>query len=263
MKTFITLVTLLTGIIGIGQNIIPNGDWELGPVESSDPFTGWNSNGPPTYWEAIATPDRIVYGSPALSRDGDPAQSGNAYCVFYGPPYSEGGKCELVYPVEAGTKYYLCYWLDVDENFDGGPGRMQFIFSGGDTIHTPYVTNTGDWQYFDTSFVASSNSDSLYLFANGNNLMKIDNMNLDTVQCDSTTNSIGFWENQKNEIKWFPNPAHTEIYFSKEISSVSIYNSFGQLLVEERHIVQLNVAHLPKGLYFMFVDGKEHRFLIE
>ena len=238
------------------QNMIPNADWEMGPIDSSDPFTGWNSNGAPDSWIPIATPDRIVYGSPAISRDGDPAYSGDAYCVFY---YDEGGKCELNSPLVAGQTYCLSARLDVDDNFDAGPGRISFEFQG-DTIQTQYVTNTGAWQTFDTTFVATSNSDSLYLFANGNNLMKIDFMILDTVGCTSAQ-PVGIIENPGNDFYIYPNPSNDEVYFSKVLEHVKVLNNAGKIMLEERLVKRIVIRDLPSGIYYIIADGHQRKFI--
>ncbi|MBD3639076.1 MAG: T9SS type A sorting domain-containing protein [Crocinitomicaceae bacterium] len=276
MKKFslLLLVSLLTQL-SIAQNMIPNPDWEIGPVDSSDPFTGWNSNGSPNEWAPIATPDRIVYGSPAISRDGHPPYSGNAYCVFYGPQFSEGGRCALTYPIETGKTYCLSAWLDVDDNFDNGPGRMQFMFDT-DTINTPFVTNAGDWQFFDTTFTATGYSDSLYLFADGENLMKIDYMIMDTVGC-SSGQAATIQEQTENIFSVFTNTANNELILSlNEIPTTPIQIAVYDILGRETYSFvipagvlshNINTAKITPGVHVIMMSylGKEysHKVFIE
>ncbi|MCB0794079.1 MAG: hypothetical protein KDB88_05030 [Flavobacteriales bacterium] len=213
------------------QNIVPNADWELGPAMSSDPFVGWSSLGP-DLWTPIATPDRMVNGSPAISRDGDPAKSGVAYSIFYGPT-PEGGSCTLTTPLVSGAIYTLSCWLDVDDNFDNGPGAILFNFVGANSITTSYITNTGDWKYFDTVFVASGNSTELQVFGQGDNLMK-----LDDIYVGQSPTGLSGATTGPNTVKVFPNPFQERVHFrfpnpGREVCILRLFDLQGRMVHEQ------------------------------
>ncbi len=74
--------------------------------------------------------------------------------------------------------------------------------------------------------------------------------------------------NSKNKVQLYPNPVQTELkvsHISPANSKVSIYNSFGEKLIEKTVSgtqAKFDVSHLRKGLYFArFEDGRSEKFI--
>ncbi len=199
LSAFILLQSVFN--ISYAQNLIPNPSWELGPNVSTNYVTGWVVNGPDLWMATLYSPDRIVAGSTAAFRDNDPAHHGAAYVMYYGPT-SEAGICTLTAPIVAGTTYQLSYWLDVDDNFDGGPGAIKFRFAAGDSITSPMVTNTGSWQFFSTFYTATMPATELELIGVGGNLTKIDNISL-----TEDVTALNQLSTTDNTFTIYPNPA--------------------------------------------------------
>ena len=63
----------------------------------------------------------------------------------------------------------------------------------------------------------------------------------------------------ENVISVYPNPAKDMLYFDLNIDkaqTISIYNSLGQLVLEEKHTDNsINVSDLHGGIYFLVVEG--------
>lgn len=100
-----------------GQNLVPNGDFELGGDSTS---IGWlfklqpncQGGGPmagPDFWTVTSpSPDRIIEGQIYCNWDNDTAQSGIAFIVVGG---NEAGKTTLLSPLETDSFYRLtCYY---------------------------------------------------------------------------------------------------------------------------------------------------------
>ena len=72
-----------------------------------------------------------------------------------------------------------------------------------------------------------------------------------------------------SELVIYPNPAHTEITITaQKISSISITNLLGQTVYLQTapancHLLQVNVAALPTGIYFVKVNGTEVRKFVK
>ena len=253
MKKTVLSFTLFIICFNINsQNIIPNADWEQGPAVSTDYTTGWTVNGPTSWVTTEPSPDRIYAGSFAAYRDNHTAQSGSAYVMFYGP-YNEAGKCTLITPIVAGTNYTLSYWLDVDDNFDGGAGAIRFRFIGGDSITSPYVNNTGSWQYFNSTFTATMNATELELVGEGLNLTKIDNMSLSS---ESIAASINESENN-NDLLLYPNPSSGIFQisdFKYQIADLKVINVLGKCVFQStinNNQSTINLSSFAKGIYFV------------
>ena len=106
----ICITILITRVFS--QNLIPNGDFELGPDSSSGGWSigVWDTTCSPTtivygpdFWFVVdATPDRMVEGDiPTCNWDNDTAQSGKAYIDFASggtgnPNYTESAKAILI-----------------------------------------------------------------------------------------------------------------------------------------------------------------------
>ncbi|MFT6816066.1 MAG: hypothetical protein ACJAZ3_001983 [Sphingobacteriales bacterium] len=58
--------------------------------------------------------------------------------------------------------------------------------------------------------------------------------------------------NQNSEqFKLFPNPVKDLLNFSKIVAELEIYNSLGQLVIQEKFTSKVNVNSLETGLYFV------------
>jgi hypothetical protein len=255
IRMVIRLVFILFAVLvynqARSQNIVPNPDWESGPNISTNYPDGWAINGPDLWLVTNVSPDRIFKGDTTLYRDCHLPQSGNAYVMFYGP-YNESGKCTLDTPIISGNTYLLTYWLDVDDNFYGGSGAIEFNFIGGNSLCSPYIINTGDWQYFDTTFTASENATELELIGTGNNLTKIDNIHLTR---NETTETEGNYD-VNTIIYIYPNPSQGEIHITGEfiIDEINIIDLLGQIIYENKPNERKVILQFNKeGIYFITV----------
>ena len=68
---------------------------------------------------------------------------------------------------------------------------------------------------------------------------------------------VALKETEKERISIQPNPAHRTIYISAKnrqpIDKVMIYNSLGELVLSQKEN-QINVEHLPQGVYWIKVE---------
>ncbi len=260
MRILTTLALACVTTFCIGQNLIPNADWEIGPDTSSDPFNGWISYGP-AQWTRIATPDRIVNNSPAISRDKHPAFSGKAYCVFYGPT-PEGGTATLTSGIINGSQYTFSCYLNCDSNFLGGPGGLIVSFTGANSFTTKMVNTPGQWVRWDTTFIASGNSSTITLTATGNNLAKIDSMFL------GISFPTGVKEVPAQKVEVWPNPAHDMIRISGPPgTAVEIRDLSGKLVKTVATNQEIKLTNWCKGLYFAKVHAsagvKVKKFVVQ
>ena len=137
MKKIILLICIILLISPIiAQNLIPNGDFELGPDSTS---AGW-TNGVditcimigtvlgPDFWSVVSgTPDRLV-GNIVPCWDNHMASSGKAYIDFVN---FDAGKTTLTSPLIKDSVYKLSYLYSL-QTFRGNsnqPSRLCFKFS--------------------------------------------------------------------------------------------------------------------------------------
>ncbi|MBI5218076.1 MAG: T9SS type A sorting domain-containing protein [Bacteroidia bacterium] len=260
------------------QNLVPNGDFELGPDSSS---IGWywrlDSNCSaldtvlgPDFWIVVSdSPDRLIEGDiPYIYCvwDNGTAQSGKAYTVFI---YDEAGKTTLLAPLQKDTIYRFQYYLSW-ETFQGlatQPSRIEFRFNnGGNTIASAHIA-TIQWNYFDTVFVASGNSTEMEIWGiepvTGG--VKVDNISL-TKNFGTTINDI---QNNNDRITLFPNPADDFIYVAlknKNISHLTLMNGVGENIKIEivrltHDCVRVDVSDLLKGFYIVSVQLENGKFI--
>lgn len=260
------LMLLLMAVNGMGQNLIPNSDFEFGPDSSSTGWIAWADttctdvlpmNGPDLWTNISSSPDRMVEGGVfTCNWDNDTAQSGKAWVDFGW--VDEAGKTTLITPLEVDSFYLLSGYTKL-ETFQGvvtQPHRVAFVFNnGGDSIVAPYSST--QWQYFDTLFVASANSSELTIIGieTVGSATKVDNISLQKV----SSTSINDIYNIKNLITIYPNPA-TDILNIKspfEIYEIEILDLFGRsLLVTTSH--PINVSQLNSGNYLLKLTTKKN-----
>lgn len=263
-KSVLILFTLLFLKLTYSQNLIPNGDFELGPNQSAE---GWATTvAGPNSWIAIAgtSPDRIYLGDALPSRDNDTAQSGMAYVEFYGKDTIMGveaeiGQATLLSSLQVGQKYKLRFHLDIDDFFYNGAAGIAFRFNGGDSISSVLQVNTGKWESYDTTFIATAISTQIELVGiGGPSLVKIDNIFL---EIDTTVGVIENIVNQE-EFNIYPNPFSNllnieSLFFNdlNSIESIFLYDIFGNRYNTDYQIIPnkviLKKGNLSNGYYFI------------
>ncbi|MEI8203497.1 MAG: T9SS type A sorting domain-containing protein [Bacteroidota bacterium] len=277
MKRIITLcfLTLLISISIKAQNLVPNGDFELGPDSSSMgwQFGAWDTtnggctttkfvNGPYFWTIVTGSPDRLVEGNfPPCNWDKDTAASGNAYVVFWGiftlSSTPEAGKSTLLIPLQKDSIYHLSYYVKLEtfSHISFTPVRIAFVFNNiGDSLVSSFVTDT-IWQYRDTIFKSSVNSSEIkitgidYAFS----AVDIDNIKLEKI----TPNLIDEYLMQKN-LKIYPNP-FTDILFidlmNNETPIIKIFDFAGKIIdnytIIRNDNYSLDCSKLSSGIYFI------------
>jgi len=261
-------------------NLVPNGDFELGPDSSSAGWIigfPWDTTGGgcspsawvngPDYWSVVEqTPDRMVETHmPICNWDNDTAYSGKAYCVFGSGNnnVTEAGKVALVSTLEKDSLYRLHYCV-ARQTFNGlnlDPERVAFIFNnGGDSIVSSLITLT-QWQCYDTLFAANSNSTELTIRAVYPNgffpALNIDNVSLEKV----STSGVGIVNAPEKKIRLFPNPAHDVLHITstEEIRLGFICDIYGTVL--SKNVSKcIDVSGFPKGVYTVVIETKKGYF---
>lgn len=255
---------------GMGQNLIPNGDFELGPDSSSTGWIAWADttctdvlpmDGPDFWINISSSPDRMVEGGVfTCNWDNDTAQSGKAWVDFGWN--DEAGKTTLISPLEIDSFYLLQGYIKL-ETYQGvvtQPHRLAFVFNNsGDSIVLPY--SNSQWQYFDTLFVASANSTEIKITSIEmvGSATKVDNISLQKV----SSTSINEINNLKKLIVIYPNPANDYITINTNktnVFNVGVFNTLGTFLFSKQlnNQTPLHVGHLAKGIYILEIDtGKE------
>jgi Secretion system C-terminal sorting domain len=91
-------------------------------------------------------------------------------------------------------------------------------------------------------------------------------MVFDTVEVRWFPLSSGEWQMVSGELSVYPNPASDVIQVSNIMGDkVSLYNTVGQLVAEQKVVqnkAELQVAHLPKGLYVVKTAGQVAKVVI-
>lgn len=248
------------------QNLIPNGDFELGPDSSAEGWSlWWDSacsnpvpvNGP-DFWNIVSsTPDRVLEDDIFVGclYDIDTAQSGKTWIQV---GYGEAGKTTLLTPLQKDSSYRLSYYAS-RETFQGTgtlQPRQEFRFNnGGNIITSPYIS-LAKWQYYDTVFIASANSTELEIegieFVTSG--FKLDNI---SIQKESL-NGINSVQNIKNAITVSPNPVVDKFTITSIIKgfNIEIYNAMGMIIRQLSNISsqEINVSELPSGIYFIKIS---------
>jgi len=269
--TFLFFAFIFSLYTCFAQNLIPNGDFELGPDSSSAgwavgyPFDtiggGCNSqsllNGP-YYWSVVSgSPDRMVWTHmPGCNWDNDSAYSGKAYCVFGSGNnnYSEAGKATLFSPLEKDSLYHLHYCLSW-QTFEGvstDPCQIAIIFNNiGDSIISPLIT-TKVWNCYDTLFFATSNSTEIIIrgiYPNGlYPAANVDNLFLEKISGSGINN---IYTSDENVIV-FPNPANNflNIKTINKIYNIEIIDLYDRILLRNNKSL-IDTSCLTSGMYII------------
>ncbi len=78
-----------------------------------------------------------------------------------------------------------------------------------------------------------------------------------TIDCQNVSTSVQSESNLALEWNVFPNPVrdHLEVRCSFPVDGIELFNYQGQLLLQSRK-TELNVGHLPKGIYYLRVQSE-------
>ena len=63
-------------------------------------------------------------------------------------------------------------------------------------------------------------------------------------------------------ISYFPNPTSGIITLSSTVNYIEVFSNDGKKLLEFRNKNQLDLNHLPNGLYFLKLDGFPGKILV-
>lgn len=252
--------------VGVAQNLIPNGDFELGPDSSSTGWIAWDDttctdvlpmNGP-NFWTVISgSPDRMVEGGVfTCNWDNDTAQSGKAWVDFGW--IDEAGKTTLINPIEVDSTYLLSGYIKM-ETFQGTwfqPTRVAFVFNNGtDSIVSPYTNS--QWQYFDTLFIASANSTEIKVHSIEmvGSATKVDNISLQKV----SSTYINDISSLKKLITIYPNPTKDILNIKSpfEIYEIEILDLFGRSLLVTT-TSPINITQINSGNYLLKLTTKKN-----
>ncbi len=265
----------LVGMKGMGQNLIPNGDFELGPDSIS---IGWywgindtiNCNlyvgvpGPDFWTASNGSPDRIIEGQiyQCMGFANDTAESGNAYIDLYS---YEAGKTTLIDSLLQGSTYYLSCYFQWNCHFGAQYSLIRFNFNNsGNSILSFPITDTLNWVLFDTIFVADTNSTEMEIASVGPfGLTEIDNISHIKLSSTEYSNYLS----KLNKIKVLPTPFTLQTTLTLQGSyhspTLFMYNIMGQdvrsISIGSNKQITIYRDQLPVGMYFYKVieDNKE------
>lgn len=183
---------------GIAQgNLIPNGSFELPPINYTEQLTtvlnytydnlcattagGLDID---NWWVNAYYPERMVVGTQPNCRDNDLAQDGTSYMMLQ---HSDDLLVNLTDTLEVGCLYQFTCFLNL-ETFDGtstNPAVMMFFLymPDGNTIQSPIIY-FNLWQQFSVPFVATAPSTRFevnnWVFDSG---LQIDNISIVKMGC--------------------------------------------------------------------------------
>jgi Secretion system C-terminal sorting domain len=249
-----------------GQNLVLNGDFELGPTESTEDWANavdTNCNilgivGGPTFWTVTSSsPDRLYEGDIQCGWDNDTASSGSAYVMLGFGSFTESGKTTLISQLMVDSAYRLSCYLQLETARSSTliPSRLSFLFNNnGDSIPTPMISDSTNWLYYDTIFIATANSTEMEIMNSGGLSfgVKLDNIILEKISITSVSNI-----SLQNQIKVFPNPTNNGIinlHFSKNKRvKYNLYNALGKEITigNFENNQQIDLTNHSHGIYFL------------
>ena len=259
---------LLTPVFS--QNLIPNGDFELGPNSSSGGWTKgiWDTTGGscipmqliqgPDFWTVVkGSPDRMVNGDIPCNWDNDTAATGNAYIVIGS---NETGMATLITQLEKDSIYKLSYYVSLNtfRGLSTQPCQFYFNFNNSnDSIFSPIISDI-KWLYVDTIFIANENASKIEISGTYSSPFNFSAANIDKIYLEKTKmNSINnFYANQ---IKIYPIPTTDKIYFNylpQNIKQITINNLSGQTIYNYNQIINnsIDLSFLQNGLYLLIIE---------
>lgn len=267
-KNILLIILIFSSFLNFGQvNLIPNGDFELGPLNSS---AGWeneiNNNCEvigsmqgPLNWERITgSPDRLILGDIPCNWDDDIPFSGNAYIVL---GYQESGKATLIETLNSDKSYKVKYYAKMETFRNISNDSISFLLIiGNDTVKSPIIFHNSEWSYYEYDYHPTSNFNTLTLkvvdFVSTG--VKIDKIELEVID------SLNSFENiVTNPYLIYPNPSNGEVnlkYFSNPI--IDLYNHLGivkkNIKLSKNYLdtYSFNTNDLAEGYYYLKItDG--------
>ena len=285
------------------QNLAPNADFEsyqtcplavtISPGTVNDWSSFWNSC---DYFNACA-PANLQTAVPSNIVGYQFAHSGNGYCGFLigtpgNPNYRELLGAQLTQPMQAGTRYYVSFYLSLA---DGSGFHLPMNKQGALFSTVPYndlqpppvqnfahvytdsiLSDTAGWARVSGSFIADSAYSYVTLgtFFDQQHMAVLNNwqsffeayyyiddvcISSDSLFCNA---AVGMTESLNNQsIRLFPNPFQGNLninlnnYDAAEIILYDI-SSKKQLQKNFTNAVSLKTGHLSKGIYFYELRNK-------
>jgi len=138
----------------------------------------------------------------------------------------------------------------------------QYFEQYGDSLLTQheYITNVS-YNYNNYGFTSQRLTDFEYQYTN---FLIGTIINADTTgTIYNFPDDLGFKENTSpNTLKFYPNPATTQIIINKELSNLKIFNNLGQLILNLNHPNKIiDVRDLSLGFYFIrAADFENHTY---
>jgi len=270
MKKLLFFLFLFSCCCLQAQNLIPNGDFELGPDTSS---IGWEYlsdsnctflgyiNGPDFWTVVYASPDRLVNQS-FLCSDTTSAKSGVGYVLFAD---WEKGKSVLINPIQKDSLYKLGYYACFNSFRGAYSHPAQFIvkFNNGiDSLISPSFS-LSQWQYYDTIFIASANAteieiDGIFFGVGYNAAVNIDSIFLQKISSVGINNLVS----TDKSIMMFPNPTTDilNIKSNNKIFNIEVYDVFGKLFFRDNKS-SIDVSDFPSGIYIVKIKTDKQFFV--
>ncbi len=290
MKKLISSLFLCFALLEVhGQvNLVPNPSFEnVNQCPSSNNNAAdcaeWlNFGNTPDYYNTCATISTLV--PPNLNVGYQYPKTGNGMMGMVNyvwefapgyPNYREYIGCQLIEPLNIGTKYYVSFWVNHSGYLPGwqkiGTNKtgIRFFVNSYTENNLPPLDNfahvytdsihmdTLNWLKVSGSFIAdqsyqytsignffdSNNTDTLIWggqpFGGSGSYYFIDDVciSTDSLFCE---NWVGLTENisfNENQISIFPNPVNDILHIEsdKPIEKVAVYNSFGQLIFTKQN----------------------------
>ena len=242
-KITILLITLVTGALVFGQNLVVNGDFEIGA--NGDPVPSWIG-----FKNRIATDD-ITAAQVGQIENGDGALN-KEFSVTPGEEYAV--QFDYRWITTAAANSNLIVRIKDAANL---PTNLNLI---GGTTSNGYALNTTVDQWFSGNFSfvvpAGITTVRLTMFkGNGNKPL-----NLDNVSVTSSTMSLN--DLDQLTFKTYPNPANDilNISASSKLTQIEIYSILGRkVLTKDINTTedQINISNLTKGVYIIktYIDN--------
>ena len=148
--------------------------------------------------------------------------------------------------------------------------------TGGSITLTSSASTGNQWYNSSTGIINGATNQTYTPTVNGTYYTKVTANGCTSDQSNSitiTTVGISENENKNNAVWFFPNPVIDNISVMTTFASemkISVLNMQGQVLlkqVSKKELTNINISHLPKGIYFLKTEGEEgssiHKFVKE
>ena len=119
---------------------------------------------------------------------------------------------------------------------------------------------------FYVNFYATPNQNYTYSITNlGNNLYSLDIYNANQQRLNFKNTNLSLSHFKSHEANVYPNPAKDIVAISSnfDIESFILYNLMGNQIQQQKFSTKIYITHLPKGVYFLTLKGKQNELLIK